>query len=133
MFGPPHILLVDDDTDLRETVALLLEAAGRRVIEAANGRLALNALSSATTFCLVILDLMMPVMDGAAFLAAKARSPHATIPVVIFSASPSIGLEGFAGVVSVVPKLEGIDGLLAAIRSEEAAAPLPYTPAGGSQ
>jgi CheY-like chemotaxis protein len=132
MSGPAHILVVDDDADIRETLALLLQSVGYLVVEAANGRLALKALASATTFGLIILDLMMPVMDGFTFLASKARSAHAAIPVVIFSASPSMALEGSAGVIAVVPKLEGIDGLLAAIRSAEATAPLPYTPAGGS-
>jgi hypothetical protein len=49
-------------------------------------------------------------MDGPTFLAQKARSAHAAIPVVIFSSSPSIRLEGFGDVVSVVPKRDGIEG-----------------------
>jgi CheY-like chemotaxis protein len=115
MAGPGHILLVDDDTDLRETMALWLRSEGHLVTEAADGQLALQALASTTTFRLIILDLMMPVMDGRAFLAQKARGPHAAMPVVIFSASPCIGLVGFAGVVSIVSKLQGIEPLLASI------------------
>ncbi len=129
MSGPGHILLVDDDGDLREGLAHLLRSDGHQVIEAADGRHALNALTSATTFRLIILDLRMPVMDGATFLACKAGGAHAAIPVLIFSSSPYVGLEGFADVVSVVPKLDGIDGLLMAIRRAEGAASLPFAPA----
>lgn len=57
-----HILLVDDDVDLREAVALLLMANGHTVVEAADGQLALDALASTGRFHLVVLDLMMPVM-----------------------------------------------------------------------
>jgi two-component system chemotaxis response regulator CheY len=117
MAEPGHILLVDDDADFRGAVALLLVAHGHTVVEAADGQLGLNALASPAPFNLVILDLMMPVMDGAIFLEQKARGPHAELPVVIFSSStPSIGLVGFAGVVAFVAKLEGPGGLLPAIR-----------------
>lgn len=131
MAAPVHVLIVDDDADLRDAVTILLRSEGHLVSEAANGQLALGALASGPEFGVIILDLMMPVMDGATFLAHKARGDHAAIPVVIFSASPSVGLEGFAGVRSVVPKLVGIDELLAAIQRAEGAPPLPYAPAGG--
>jgi|ERR1700682_217204 len=131
MSGPGHILLVDDNADLRETMALLLRCDGHLVTEAADGQLALNALATPTTFRLIILDLMMPVMDGAAFLANKAKGVHAAIPVVVFSSSPSIGMEEHASVVSVVSKLDGIDGLLAAVQRAEGAPPPPHAPAGG--
>ncbi len=98
-------MLVDDNADLRETLALLLRCDGHLVIEAADGQLALDALESATTFHLIILDLMMPVMDGATFLARKAKGAHAAIPVLIFSSSESIGMEEFGNVVSVVSKM----------------------------
>ncbi len=116
MAAPVRVLIVDDDEDMRETIAMLLQSEGFDVSEAANGQLALDALLSGPAFSVIILDVMMPVMDGITFLAHKAKGAHAAIPVVVFSASPSIGLEGFAGVCSVIPKLVGIDGLLAAIR-----------------
>ncbi len=124
-------MLVDDNADLRETLALLLRCDGHLVIEAADGQLALDALESATTFHLIILDLLMPVMDGATFLARKAKGAHAAIPVLIFSSSDSVGMEEFGSVVSVVSKMDGIDGLLAAIQRAEGAPPLPHAPAGG--
>ena len=77
MFGLGHILVVEDNADLRGALAMLLESEGHHVIEAADGRLALEALASAIRVRLVILDLMMPVMDGPTFLAHKARGLHA--------------------------------------------------------
>src|ERR1700730_14927422 len=106
-----NVLIVDDNDDLRDTLAILLQSEGHHVIEAADGQLALDALASDPSLGVVILDLMMPVMDGPTFLEHKARSTHASNPVVIFSSSPSVGLEGFAGVVSVVPKVDGIESL----------------------
>lgn len=140
--GPVHLLLVDDDADLRESVAALLHSSGHRVVEAAHGQLALDMLAADPSIGLIILDLMMPVMDGLTFLAQKARGAHAATPVVIFSSSLGTGLKGHADVVSVIHKLDGIDGLLAGIRSAFAAAPVPAaeptgrdpsvsTPAGG--
>ena len=113
-----HILVVEDDADLREAVAIVLRSEGHHVVEAANGQLALDALASrGPAFGVIVLDLMMPVMDGATFLAHKARGDHAAIPVVIFSASPCGDLIRSAGVSCMVPKLLGIEGLLAALRS----------------
>lgn len=111
-----HILLVDDDEDLRESVASFLSLNGHRVVEAEHGQIGLNALSADPGIRLVILDLMMPVMDGRAFLAHKAKGNHAATPVVIFSSSQAIGLDGYLDVVSVIHKLDGIEALLAAIR-----------------
>ncbi len=110
------ILLVDDDADLRESVATLLISKGYAVLEAAHGKHALEALSSHPGVELVILDLMMPVMDGLTFLAQKARGAHASVPVLIFSSSQALGLESFSDVAAVIHKLDGIDGLLAGIQ-----------------
>jgi CheY-like chemotaxis protein len=130
MAGPAHVLIVDDNADLRDALGILLESEGHQVMEAADGQLALDALASGASVVVIILDLMMPVMDGATFLAHKAQGVHAEVPVVVFSSSPSLGLEGFAGVVAVIPKLDGIEGLLEALR-RAGAAPNPYAAAGG--
>jgi DNA-binding NtrC family response regulator len=114
--SPAHILVVDDNADLRVAMALLLQSEGHAVIEAADGQLALDALSAGPPVGVIILDLMMPVMDGRTFLAHKARGDHAAIPVVIFSSSPCIGFASLAGVIAIVSKLDGIHGLLAAIQ-----------------
>ena len=132
---PAHILLVDDDADQREAVVVVLRSEGHHVVEAANGQLALDALAagpgpdqlgSGPGFGVIVLDLMMPVMDGATFLAHKARGEHAAVPVVVFSASSSsVDLHGSAGVFCVVPKQVGMDALLAAVGRACATAALP--------
>ena len=108
-------MIVDDNADLRDALGMLLRSEGHHVVEAANGQLALDLLVSGAKVDVIILDLMMPVMDGATFLARKARTVQAGVPVMIFSSAPSSGVEGFAGVLEVVPKLEGIGELLAAL------------------
>lgn len=130
MIERSDVLVIDDNEDLRTAVTLLLQSEGHHVIEAADGQLALDALASSPGFGVIVLDLKMPGMDGATFLEHKSRGAFADVPVVIFSSSPPPGMERFAGVTSVVRKMEGIDGLLAAIRHAEGAAPPAYAPAG---
>ncbi len=81
----PVILLVDDNTDMREYVYSLL--AGRfEVVAATNGRLALEEVKRRTP-ALVLTDVMMPEMDGFALLAALRRDPAtAAVPVIMLSA-----------------------------------------------
>ena len=81
------ILIVDDDTDVRETLCDVLEDEGYRVAGACNGKEALDALIQADHVCLVLLDLMMPVMSGHEFLVKHKADPKlAEIPVVVMSA-----------------------------------------------
>jgi len=133
MTRPENILLVDDDAEIREGVAFCLRSEGHLVVEAENGQLALRALDSRTAFRLVVLDMRMPVMDGLTFLLRKSKGEHAALPVVIFSSSACVGLEGLAGVVAVVAKTEGIEVLLAAIGRTDRATPLSCAPLGGSR
>lgn len=81
------ILVVEDDADIRDMIVLALEAEGYQVTSAVNGKDGLNLLPSLARPCLVLLDLMMPVMNGWEFLQAKRQSDIlAVIPVVIVSA-----------------------------------------------
>jgi CheY-like chemotaxis protein len=81
------VLVVDDDTDVRSTVAEILEEEGYDVVPAANGRDALRALLDGTQPDVILLDMMMPEMDGWAFRAEQVHHPRiASIPVVIFTA-----------------------------------------------
>jgi CheY-like chemotaxis protein len=100
----PSILVVDDNPDLRTTVRDILEYEGYSVITAENGRQALEVLTQPARPCLILLDLMMPVMDGWEFL--EEQRSHAAwreIPVVILSAlahrpeSKSLGAAGILG------------------------------------
>ena len=82
------VLVVDDDYDLRETLRDVLEDEGYLVQTAANGQEALDCLHDGSVPEVVLVDLMMPVMDGWHFLDELQRdSSLADIPVVVMSAS----------------------------------------------
>ncbi|WP_224240365.1 response regulator [Hyalangium gracile] len=89
------LLVVDDDADLREAITDVLRDAGYEVIVASNGRNALEVLARSNPLPgLVLLDMMMPVLDGAGFLAEVRKHPQfAAVPVVVFSASASPNLQ----------------------------------------
>lgn len=84
------ILLVEDDEDIREVVADILEQNGYHVQSAGDGAEALDKLRAAAVAQLpraIFLDLLMPVMDGATFRSEQLRDPRlAAIPVVVMSA-----------------------------------------------
>lgn len=85
-----RILVVDDDVDIRESIAEVLAEAGYDVALAANGREALDEIARAPV-CAVLLDLMMPVMDGWELMKELRRSLlHAAIPVVVVSADANV-------------------------------------------
>lgn len=80
------ILLVEDDDDVREPLAELLQDRGYEVVAAVNGRDAMAELKRSPAPCLIILDLMMPVMDGWEFRAQQMADPDlSAIPVVVLS------------------------------------------------
>ena len=82
------VLVVDDDKDIREAVGEILEDEGYPVALAKHGREALDYLSSHEPPGLILLDLSMPVMDGATFRDEQRKDEAlASIPVVVFSAS----------------------------------------------
>ena len=85
----PIILVVEDEADLRETLAIALEQDGFAVRQAANGREALCQLEESIELpSVILLDLMMPVMNGTKFLEALAARPRLSqIPVVVLSAA----------------------------------------------
>jgi CheY-like chemotaxis protein len=82
------VLIVDDDRDIREMLAQTLEDEGYVALTAASGREAMALLAEAATRpCVILLDLMMPGMNGWEFRAAQQRDPQlAAIPVVVLSA-----------------------------------------------
>jgi len=83
-----RILVVDDDVDVRETIAEALADEGFEVVVAENGLAALERLRGGVRPDVILLDIMMPVMDGWEFRAAQRAEPAiASIPVVIFTAS----------------------------------------------
>jgi CheY-like chemotaxis protein len=85
------ILVVDDDADVRESLTEILGEEGYRVAGARNGREALEYLRSETRPSLILLDMMMPEMDGWRFRLEMQKVPElAAIPVVILSAHGSV-------------------------------------------
>jgi two-component system response regulator MprA len=88
MHGSTTVMIIDDDADIRSSVAHALEREGYRVPVASNGREALLVLSEERERPdLILLDAMMPEMDGWTFRAAQRKRPElASIPVVVFTA-----------------------------------------------
>ena len=89
------VYVVEDDTELRHTIGEALEAQGYAVVSAANGTEALEALRRDDARpCLILLDLMMPVMDGYEFRKEQRADPAlAGIPVVVISAHARNGFD----------------------------------------
>jgi CheY-like chemotaxis protein len=86
----PPVLVVDDDRDIRETLQELIEDEGFPAVVAKNGADALARMRERRP-CLVILDLFMPVMDGAEFRRQQlADAALADVPVVVVSAAASL-------------------------------------------
>lgn len=82
------ILVVDDENDVRETLKDVLEMEGYTVHVAANGKEAIDVLSKIDRPCLILLDLMMPVMNGWDFLEKRKKDDIlAQIPVAVVSAA----------------------------------------------
>jgi len=79
------VLIVDDDRDIRDVLQFILEAHGFRVAVAADGGDAWNQISGGSRPALILLDLMMPGMDGEHFLKKLRSSRFASMPVVILS------------------------------------------------
>jgi CheY-like chemotaxis protein len=86
------VLVVDDEPDARDVLATVLEEASYKVLRAANGAEALAALTAHDGRCdVILLDLMMPVMNGWDFRRKQKQIPHlADIPVLLMSAGGRI-------------------------------------------
>jgi CheY-like chemotaxis protein len=108
-----RILVVEDDDDVRSALVEVLADAGFGVDEATNGQVALSAMRAARP-CVVLLDLMMPVMSGWEVLREMQQDPGlARIPVCVVSA------QGHAtpNVSCILPKPVNVDAVLAVVRS----------------
>lgn len=82
------VMIVDDDHDVREALREVLQDSGYLVSEAGNGQDALEMLrGDGPRPCVILLDIMMPVMDGWQFRAAQSSDPVLSeIPVIVLSA-----------------------------------------------
>ncbi len=96
---PARILVVEDDTDLRRSLAEVLEDEGCQVACARDGEEALQHLASSDPPAAILLDLTMPGMDGWTFRSRQRSDPRLSrIPTVVISAA-------FAGDASGVSSL----------------------------
>jgi len=87
----PVVLVVDDDPDILEALSEILEAEGFEIRRARNGKEALERLEPDPPR-LILLDLMMPVMDGWEFAQRMRQRPSvAHIPIIVLSADRNVG------------------------------------------
>lgn len=110
------VFIVDDDPDICEVMQLILESHGYRVVTAESGAEALDKLRAGVEPCLILLDLMMPNMNGIQFRSEQRRDPAlVSIPVVMVSAggdvaakAAAVGLEGLLKPIDLEVLLETV-------------------------
>ena len=82
-----RVLVIDDDAPSVDALRVMLESAGHRVDCAGNGREGLSRLREANGYCVILLDVMMPVMNGYEFREEQLKDPKlASIPVILVTA-----------------------------------------------
>jgi len=124
------VLLVEDNFDLQDALVPILEHEGHRVVSASNGREALEKLRVIPPPSLILLDLMMPVMNGEEFRAAQLRDAAlASIPVVVLSAHPRAReTAARLGAAGCIEKPVDIDVLLDEVRRNAHGSPVDPRP-----
>src|SRR5205809_4591021 len=104
------VLIVDDDSEVRQLLADGFRCSGHDVLEAGDGRKALDLLVAGIRPDVIVLDVIMPVMDGLTFLAHKRDAREfSAIPVVVVSATARGPV---AGAHCVLPKPFDLDDLI---------------------
>lgn len=105
------ILVIDDDKATRDTVGSVLAAEGYGILKAADGEEGIQALLEHSFVSLILLDMMMPRLNGWGFLDfARASKPVARVPIVVMSAYTEIARSVHPR--AVVPKPVNLDALL---------------------
>lgn len=121
--GP--ILIVEDNVDERELMALCLTRRGHMVVSVASGEEAMSKLRRGLSPCCILLDLQMPDKDGFCFRLEQLADPQfADIPVILWSAHPEIhGVAERMGAAAFFPKgcrlSDVADGVLASCGDPE--------------
>ena len=114
------VMVVDDDLDIRAALIDVLQDNGFHAVGAVNGKDALDQLHATPQEqkpCLIVLDLMMPVMDGVTFRAEQLKSPEiASIPVVVVTAYREIADQALMKITDYLRKPLNIDDLITAVR-----------------
>ncbi len=81
------VLIVEDDPDIREVTKLFLSMLGHKSVAAENGKEALELLEKGQRPCVILLDLMMPIMDGWGFADAISQNEDfRQIPIIVVTA-----------------------------------------------
>ncbi len=123
------VLIVDDDPGIADSLSLLFEDEGYHVAVAANGRGALEYLELNAAPRVILLDLMMPVMDGFRFRSSQLENPKlASIPVIVMTAGALDSRAQQLGALAYLRKPLDVDQLLEAVSRSSAggaAAPSP--------
>jgi CheY-like chemotaxis protein len=111
------VLVVEDDLDVRDALVQVLRYEGYAVSAAANGREAIEHLRHRGCPRVILLDLMMPIMDGWQFRAEQARDPRfAEIPVIVISAGADVEQKASSlGAADYFRKPLDVDALLDAV------------------
>jgi CheY-like chemotaxis protein len=119
-----RVLVVEDDSDVRDALVQALTDHDYDVVTAQDGREALDKLDAAGGLpCLILLDLMMPVMDGRGFRQEQLRRKELSgIPVVVVSAHRDLLVVPELGVSDYLPKPVKLAALLAVAKRYCAAA-----------
>jgi len=108
------VLVVEDEEDLREMMRDALEMSGYAVVTAEDGQDALDKIDGIENLCLIILDLLMPVMNGWDFVERmRQRVELAAVPIVVHSSAPA---PPPAGVTRVLQKPLLFDRLISIVR-----------------
>ncbi len=111
----PLVLVVDDDPDILEAICDILEAEGYDVARARHGEEALTRVEARRP-ALILLDLMMPVMDGVAFAQAlRLRPTVSDVPIVVISADGNPQRAAAVGATGYLAKPFDIEALLAQV------------------
>lgn len=112
----PLVLVVDDDPDILEAISDILLVDGYRVAQARHGGEALERFAEERP-TLVLLDLMMPVMDGVAFaqVLRSRRTRDARVPILVISADGTPERVAQVGAAGFLPKPFDIDALLSQV------------------
>jgi CheY-like chemotaxis protein len=107
------VLLVEDEEELRDTMREALELNGYAVVAARDGQEALDELDRIEHVCLVLLDLVMPRMNGWDFFAKmRERAALSDVPVIVHSSAPK---QAPAGVTRVLAKPLALEKLLGVV------------------
>ena len=111
----PLVLVVDDDPDILDAICDILEAEGYRVARARHGQEALDQVEGERP-AVILLDLMMPVMDGVAFARALRLRPSVRdVPIVVISADGNPQRAAAVGATGYLAKPFDIEALLSQV------------------